>query len=261
MTFAPTVLFACRHCFPAIAVIVCCSGLLFAQDDLIAVPNRPTVSTPAQPVQPGVLETEWGVDAAASHQDVNGLFKFGVSKNFELRLAGFPFTADSGHHGFGDSALGFKYRFTQDYGQMPSLAFIYMLKVPTAGEVRGSGQIDHSLIALASKNLGKHHFDFNLVANLLGRPRGGFEYMFLNALAWSHPVRGKWGATAELFGTTSPNAFTPASAQILASATCTVRPRLVLDFGMVGRITGNVPHAMFIAGFTYSIVDFYRDRR
>lgn len=44
-----------------------------AQDDLTAVPNRPTVSNPAQPVQPGVLETEWGVDAAESHQDINGL--------------------------------------------------------------------------------------------------------------------------------------------------------------------------------------------
>ena len=53
----------------------------FAQDEIVAVPNRPTVSTTAQPVQRGVLETEWGVDAASSHQDVNGLFKFGLTTN------------------------------------------------------------------------------------------------------------------------------------------------------------------------------------
>lgn len=41
------------------------SSAMHAQDELTAVPNRPTVSTPAQPVQPGVLETEWGIDAAA----------------------------------------------------------------------------------------------------------------------------------------------------------------------------------------------------
>src|SRR5437764_15415825 len=87
---------------------------MLAQDELTAVPNRPTVSTTAQPVQPGVLETEWGVDAAAVHQDVNGLLKFGVSRNFELRFSNHPFTADSGAHGVGDTALGFKYRVTQD---------------------------------------------------------------------------------------------------------------------------------------------------
>src|SRR5213080_1616998 len=78
------------------------SPYIRAQDEVTAVPNRPTVSTTAQPVQPGVLETEWGVDAAASHQDINGLLKFGVSKNFELRLANNPLLADFGDHGFGD---------------------------------------------------------------------------------------------------------------------------------------------------------------
>src|SRR5216117_2014769 len=82
--------------------------VLGAQDEPTAVPNRPTVSTPARPVQPGVLEAEWGIDAAASHRDINGLFKFGVSNNFELRFANNPFTADSGNGGFGDTALGFK---------------------------------------------------------------------------------------------------------------------------------------------------------
>jgi hypothetical protein len=221
------------------------------------VPNRPTVSTTAQPVQPGVLETEWGVDAATTHQDINGLLKFGVSKNFELRLASIPMIADFGGHGFGDSALGFKYRFAQDFGYQPSLAFLYMLKAPTAEDGLGSGQIDHSFALLASKDLGKHHLDFNFIANLLGRRQGGFDRAYLNALAWSHPVHGKWGVTAELSGFSSPNPRTPGSAQYIASAVYTVRPRLVLDVGLIGRITGNIPDAMFIAGFTYSITDLY----
>src|SRR6266496_4206339 len=99
------------------------SRAMHAQGELAAVPNRPTVSTPAQPVQPGVLETEWGVDSAASHQDINGLFKFGVSTNFELRFANNPFIADSEMTGFGDTALGFKYRFLPDTGHRPSMAF------------------------------------------------------------------------------------------------------------------------------------------
>jgi len=233
------------------------SERLHAQDQLTAVPNRPTVSTPAQPVQPGVLETEWGVATATSHQDINGLLKFGVSKNFELRFTNNPVTADSGIHGTGDTALGFKYRLTQDSGHEPSVSLMYMAKLPTAGNVLGSGEVDHSFTLLVSKDLGKHHFDYNLVANLLGRPNGGFDRSYLNALAWSHPVRGKWGATAELSGSTSPDAFTPGSAQVLASATYALKPRLIFDFGMSARITGDMPHSMFIAGLTYSVGDFY----
>jgi len=227
------------------------------QNDLTAVPNRPTVSTPAQPVQPGVLETEWGVDAASSHQDINGLLKVGVSQNFELRFTNNPITADSGTHGIGDTAAGFKYRFTQGSGHRPSLAFMYMVKAPTAGDVLGTGEIDHAFTFLLSKDLGKHHFDFNTVVNLLGRPHSGFDHSVLNALAWSHPLSGKWGTTAELSGTTSPNAVTPASAQFLAAATYAVQPRLVLDFGMAAKITGDIPDATFIAGFTYSIAGLY----
>ena len=233
-------------------------GFALAQDEIIAVPNRPTVSTPAQPVRPGVLETEWGLDAAASQQDINGLVKFGVSKNFELRVTNDPIIADTGTHGVGDSAVGFKYRFTQDSGHWPSFAFMYMVKVPTAGDVLGSGEVDHALTFLASKDLGKHHFDFNTVLIILGQPQGGFEHEVLNALAWSHPLGGKWGATAEFSGVTSPNAFTSAAAQFLAAATYTARPRLVLDCGMAARITGDIPNATFVAGFTYSVARLYR---
>ena len=257
-TVHPVNQYAIRFLILIFLLAPCC--LVLAQDELTAVPNRPTVSTPAQPVQPGVLETEWGLDAAASQQDINGLLKFGVSKNLELRVAHNPILADSGTHGVGDTGVGFKYRFTRDSGHQPAIAFMYMAKLPTAGDVLGSGELDHAFTFLVSKELGKHHFDFNSVVNLLGRPQGGgIDRAYQNELAWSHPVRGKWGMTAELSGATSPNAFTPASAQILVSALYAVRPRLVLDCGMVARITGDIPQAMFIAGFTYSIAGLYRN--
>lgn len=230
------------------------------QDEIVAVPNRPTVSTTAQPVQAGVLETEWGVNAGESHQDINGLLKFGLSENFELRLANDPLTADSGTHGIGDTAVGFKYRFTRDSGREPSIAFMYMAKLPTAGEVLGSGEPDHSFAVLISKDVGKHHFDFNSIFTILGRTNGHFDHDLLGALAWSHPVRGNWGATLEFSGVTSANRVTPAEAQFISAGTYTVRPRLVLDFGMMGRITGNIPDAMFMTGFTYSIADLYHRR-
>src|ERR1700738_449852 len=116
-TVQPVNQYAIRRLISVVLLSSCCSVL--AQDELTAVPNRPTVSTPAQPVQPGVLETEWGVDAAASQQDINGLLKFGVSKNFEVRVTNNPILATSGTDGVGDTGAGFKYRITRDSGRQP----------------------------------------------------------------------------------------------------------------------------------------------
>ena len=243
-----------------VAVVVCAAHSAFAQDDIIAVPNRPTVSTTAQPVQLGVLETEWGVDAASSHQDINGLLKFGVTTNLEFRFANDPITADTGTHGFGDVSAGFKYRLTSDHDHQPSIALMYMIKAPTAGNVLGSGYPDNSLTLLVSKDLGKHHFDYNLIGNLLGT-QNGWDHNFVNALAWSHPMLGKWGVDAELSGVTRTSAGLPGSAQFILSATYTARPRWGFDIGMTGRLSGPIPHAMFMAGVTYSVAELYHPRR
>lgn len=241
-------------------VLVCAPLFAVAQNDITAVPNRPTVSTTAQPVQPGVLETEWGIDAASSHQDLNGLFKFGATANLELRFANDPITADSGTHGFGDVFAGLKYRFTSDHGHQPAIALMYMFKAPTAGTVLGSGYADNSLALLVSKDLGKHHIDYNLIANILGMPNG-LDHNFVHALAWSHPMHGFWGIDSELSGVTQSAAGAPGSAQFILSTTYTARPRLVFDVGMMGRLIGPIPHAMFMAGVTYSVGELYHLRR
>lgn len=245
---------------PLLMAVVACAPFACAQNDITAVPNRPTVSTTAQPVQLGVLETEWGVDAASSHQDINGLLKFGVATNLELRFANDPVTADSGTHGLGDVSAGLKYRLTSDHDHRPSVALMYMFKAPTAGNVLGSGYPDNSFTLLVSKDMGKHHFDYNLIGNLLGMPNG-WDHNFVNALAWSHPLPGSWGVDTELSGVTRSSAGLPGSTQFIVSATYTARPRLVLDIGMMGGLTGPVPRAMFIAGVTYSVADLYRPGR
>ena len=43
------------------------------QDELVAVPNRPTLATTAEAVQRGVFEIEYGLEAASGHQNINGL--------------------------------------------------------------------------------------------------------------------------------------------------------------------------------------------
>jgi len=145
-----------------------------ASDVITAVPNRPTVSDPADTTQRGVLEIEEGIAAAPSLQELQGLLKFGLTRDFELRLGSNSFQHDATVHttGIGDTTVGFKYRFILQHGAVPSLAIGYAAKLPTATRELGSGQVDHQLTGLLSKDLGQHHFDVNLNLNWFGRARG-----------------------------------------------------------------------------------------
>ena len=54
------------------------------------------------------------VEAAEGHQNINGLLKFGLTKNLELRFGNNPIERDAGVADMGDSGAGFKYKiFTQ----------------------------------------------------------------------------------------------------------------------------------------------------
>src|SRR5713101_4377885 len=55
-----------------------------AQEEITAVPNRPTFASTAEMVQRGVFEVEYGFEAADGHQNINGLLKWGAVKNLEL---------------------------------------------------------------------------------------------------------------------------------------------------------------------------------
>lgn len=230
---------------------------------ITAVPNRPTVSNPAKTTQPGVLELEDGIAAAATFQQIQALLKFGLSCNFELRLGSNTWQHDATLHdsGLGDTTVGFKYRFLRQRLWLPETAIGYAAKLPTAGDILGSGEIDYQLTLLVSKDLGKSHFDSNLNVNWFGRrDRDGFDHDFLPTLSWTYPLTQsqKWQLEAELSGETSPAPAQPGSISNLYAVAYTLRPRLVLDSGVSFGLLGNIPRASFIAGFTYSIVDFYR---
>src|SRR3954462_1274153 len=185
---------------------------LSGRNDIEAVANRPSASNPAHTTKIGVLEVEYGTELAISHKDLNTLTKFGLTKDLELRFANNPTIADSaaGISGVGDVEIGFKYRFLHQSKKLPALAFGYAINVPTATGSLGSEGIDHNFLALASKDFGKHHFDLNSGISLLGGSGGnGFDAVWVNALSWSHPLKGKWGIGGELSGNTHQNIQNP----------------------------------------------------
>ncbi len=227
----------------------------------MAVPNRPTIASTAEVVQPGVLELEYGFEGGDGHQNINGLVKFGLTKWLEVRVANNPILRDSGVFGTGDSGAGFKLRmFSQNQGWRPTVTVLYALTIPSASHGLGAQAYGHAIQILVSKDFGKHHFDWNEGIQLSGRPRplpSGYDRGYFSALSWSHPLRGKWAVTAELAGTSKINDATPGVMTILFAPIYNVSPRLVLDAGAYVAVYGNLPRVTAFFGVTYSIGDFY----
>jgi hypothetical protein len=233
--------------------------------DLTATPNRPTVTNTAETTQFGVLEIEFGISSAARQQSLQGLLKFGLLRDVELDWAGNPWQHDASVHyvGVGDNNVGLRWRFLHQAKGQPTLTVEYYAKLPTAGPVEGSGEVDHFFTLLASKDLPKRfHVDANLGYAWLGRPGGGgFDHHWLLTGTLSYSLTKKWQLEMEFSGTTRANALTPAVTQNLWAVTYTPRPRLVLDSAVQFRVTGNVPQVVYLGGFTYSIADLYHHRR
>src|SRR5579885_1403978 len=192
---------------------------------------------------------------------LNGLVKFGLTSNLELRVTNNPFERDATVGGTGDSGAGFKWRFLRQRSRAPTLALLYTAIFPTADHGLGFRAYGHSVQLLASKDFGQHHFDLNEGVQFLGRPApatGGYDRNYFTSLSWSHPVRGKWGFTAEAAGFSRTNAAMPATMTLLFAPTYNASSRFVLDAGTYIAAYGNLPRATFFCGLTYSLADLYR---
>ena len=232
--------------------------------DLTATPNRPTVTNTAETTQFGVLEIEFGISSTAQQQSLQGLLKFGLLRDLELDWAGNPWQHDAAVHyvGVSDNDVGFRWRFLHQAKRQPTLTVEYSAKLPTAGLVEGSGEVDHIFTLLASKDLPRRfHVDVNLGHAWLGRPGGGFDHNWLPTGTLAYSLTNKWQLAMEFSGATRANAVTPAITQNLWAVSYTLRPRLVLDSAVQFRVAGDVPRVVYLGGFTYSIADLYHHGR
>jgi hypothetical protein len=238
-------------------------------DSMVANPNRPTVANPADITQYGVLELEYGWDRiwpdAGVHQTtLGGLLKFAVLCDVELRWTTNSFLsqtdATGAHHTFGDNWLGPQVRVYRQTKRVPTLAFSYAAKIPSASteDSLGTGRVDHSFTFLASKDIKGFHFDFNATHFWIGRPgTSGFDQNDQLNLAFSRPIHGGLGFTGEFYGDTQLNQNTPSFTSSLWALTYTINPRLVIDGGFEGGLTSGGPHRHVFAGLTCSIANLY----
>lgn len=242
-------------------------------NSISANPNRPTVANPADITQYGVLELEYGWDRlwpdAGVHQtSASGLLKFGMLCDVELRWYTTSFVsqtdASGTHRSFGDNWLGPQVRIYRQTKYVPTLAFAYAVKIPSASTMDGlgSGRVDHAFTFLASKDVVHIHFDFNASEFLIGRTNAaGFDKQQQVNLAFSRTIRGPLQLTGEFYGDTRLNPSTPGFASSLWALTYTVTPRLVIDGGFEVGLTDGGPHRHAFVGVTWAIANLYRGRR
>ena len=159
----------------AFALIVIAVTSIHAQENSGPSPDRPGVSTSAEPVGRGVLQLETGVDYARERRageesqrrtSVVASLRYGLLDSVELRLDGEPFVALRGAEDatdVGDFILGVKWRFL-DGGEgalRPTLAVFPSVKLPTAPEPIGTERPDFTVLGLATCELGRVALDFN----------------------------------------------------------------------------------------------------
>ena len=238
-------------------------------DSIVANPNRPTVSNPAHVTQYGVLELEYGWDRFWREENIHqtstgGLLKFGLFCDIELRwnTTSFLSQTDSNgtHQTFGDNWLGTEIRFHRQTRYLPTMAFNYAYKIPSASteDRLGTGRADHSFTLAASETFAHFNVDFNFTQFLIGRPNAvGFDENQQLALAFSRTIHGGLQFVGEFYGQTELNKTTPGFGSSLWGLTFTIVPRLVIDGGVEVGLSSGAPcrHAFF--GATYSIANLY----
>ena len=242
-------------------------------DSIAANPNRPTVSNPAHVTQYGVLELEYGWDrfwpaGGIRQNSLGGLLKLGMLCDVELRWNTTSFIsqtdASGRHHTIGDNWLGTQVRFHRQTRRLPTMAFSYAFKIPSASTESGlgTGHVDHSFTFASSENIAHFNLDFNFTQFLIKRPTAsGFDENQQLALAFSHAIRGRLQFAGEFYGQTQLNETTPSYISSLWALTYTVVPRLVIDGGFEAGLTSGGPHRHAFVGATFSIANLYRTLR
>jgi hypothetical protein len=242
-------------------------------DSIAANPNRPTVTNPAHVTQYGVLELEYGGDRFWPQEGIQqtsfgGLLKFGMLCDIELRWNTTSLFSQTDARGtqrtFGDNWLGTEVRFHQQTQRLPTMAFSYAFKIPSASTKNGlgTGRVDHSFTLAASEHIAHFNLDFNFTQFLIRRPTVcGFDENQQLALAFSHVIHGGLQFAGEFYGETQLNKTASGFASSLWALTYTVIPRLVIDGGFETGLTPGGPRRHAFVGATYSIANLYRTLR
>jgi hypothetical protein len=233
------------------------------QGAVTANPTRPAWDYAASTTQCGVVETDSGLQlqpmggGVRQRMLMSGM-RYGLTPKLDLRWGAADRMTQSGGgtaalEGIGDQWLSVRYRFIEQGRAMPAMALLYAVKAPTANPAKGfgTGYVDHQLIFIASRDLGKYHFDFNTVGTVVGGARG-HDGAAQFGLAMTRPLTPKLSWILESYGGPQPGTSDRFGAGF-TGATYNLRPALVVDGAYSRTYTAGSPRQQFLVGLTYAI--------
>jgi hypothetical protein len=231
-----------------------------APDGPEANPGRPTISTPATLTDPGYFQFETGFLSAwtspefSSQTNLNEVVKFAVSKRFEFLVGGEPVARSTVMGGSetnaGGVVVGLQSVVYHGEGARPTIALGYFRSF-YGGDAPDldMGSYRNSALVLASADIKKFHFDFNLFLNEQVEAaihRGQFG----QSLSISHPLPGKFGLSGEIWHFTQPFLRANAVGNLWAVSYSASRV-LVFDGGFERGLTSTSTRWELFGGFTY----------
>jgi hypothetical protein len=229
------------------------------QPDLTANPGRPAMATSALLTPLGYAQFESGLLYASGSAEFSNrsgqeeTMRLTVAPRLQVIVASEPVAYScTGREELtqrGDATGGIQAIMMPGHGVKPTISFSYLhlLKGGTASSLDIGGYANSALL-MASSDLGRFHVDANEFLNETEGPvrRGQWG----QAVAVSHPLTPKLGATAELRYFTQPLTGGDGFSALWAAG-YSLRPNLVLDTGLVHGFTGTSTRWQVASGVTY----------
>jgi hypothetical protein len=230
-----------------------------------------SVSRPAEFQGPGILQMEYGYDGNFRSRDLRADQSGSLSLSFpatEWLLLEFGMdtilaqTDRSGlsAKGGGDTHVGFQLTAIEDNKQHPSIAFAYLVKLPSASEAKGlgTGRVDHQILALVSKKIGEMELDCSLGLLINGRElQSGHLKGGQFAFGLSRDIGHGFGLQGEVSGQ-NLDADQPHGVFALAALTYQSSRRIIFDLGTRFGLNSIAPDFGVFAGVSIGIVNLYK---
>jgi hypothetical protein len=216
-------------------------------------PQRPTYSSSTATTADETFELEAGVDWDPGDFFGSPLtLKYGAGRATEVFSGWSPWVVvdqpGDTEAGVGDLSLGIRHRLF-DEGKLPSFALQSAVKLPTAGDDLGSGELDAAFAGILTQDFAGTSVTGYYQLDFLGDPAGGTDLGHGLALAAGRTLVDKFGLTAELAGVFVPEQDLDLVFTTL-SANYAVADWLVLDAGVVLGLSEEAPATRLVIGFT-----------
>ena len=234
---------------------------------LVVVPSiaygaRPLATDDAGTVEKGHLEVEAGFEYVKETDKENNLsfvLKYGVLEDLDLGMEipynFIDFKESVDVDGIGDIIFSTKYHLSDETENLPALALSYNIKTKIGDKDKslGSGEIDHSLNAIFTKEIADFTTHINFGYTFVGEPEGEEpDDIFSYSFALEYAINESLNIVGEVVGeTTFEGNFDENPCNGLLGFNYALNETVVFDFGVGFEMSKASPDYQVTAGLTF----------